>query len=217
VRTVMITGASGGLGVPLASEFGARGYDLVLHHNKYELPCADSLFTVRGDLKSSDTIWELAEFVFRDGLDVLVNNAGIYAAGQFDSLSSSEIRDVIEVNLIAPMLLTRLVWKALKQNSGIVVNINSLAGLNGSNGETAYCASKHGLAGFSKALQFDGTRDGVRVLDVFVGAMKTAMTAYRAGQENFIDPVDVARTIVSLCDNRNSLRITEITLNRRNY
>jgi len=217
VRTVMITGASGGLGVPLASEFGARGYDLVLHHNKSELPCADSLFTIRGDLRSFDTLCELAGFVDRDGLDVLVNNAGIHTVGPFQDMSQYEIRETIEVNLVAPILLTKLVWKSLKRNSGIVVNINSLAGLNGSNGETAYCASKHGLAGFSKALQFDGTRDGVRVLDVFVGAMKTAMTVYRAGQENFIDPVDVARTIVSLCDSRNSLRITEITLNRRNY
>jgi short-subunit dehydrogenase len=230
MKTVLITGANRGLGKALAECFSYNHrriprsieYKLILNARKFDLNksrwfnflssgCAYDF--VDGDLLHSDTISKLAA----NDVDILINNAGVRFAKPFSELSEDEIRETIDTNLMAPILLTKALWTALKKNKGLVVNINSLAGKTGGNGETAYCASKHGLAGFSSALQFDATKDGIRVIDVFVGAMQTNMTKERKDYEKLIYPKDVAETIYSLCKDYASMRITEININRRRY
>jgi len=101
--------------------------------------------------------------------------------------------------------------------SGLIININSLAGKSGSNGESAYCASKHALRGFSSSIQFDATKYGIRVIDVYLGAVQTDMTKGRKDQEKFILPEDVAKSIFNVSKNYKSMRVTELNLNRSIY
>src|SRR5208337_1943625 len=99
----------------------------------------------------------------------------------------------------------------------MVVNISSKAGQVPGRGELVYGASKAGLSAFGEALQFDGTRDGVRVLDVRLGAIRTNFTAARKDRDKFMDPAEVAEAIVGLCRCWRSLRIASVDIRRRAY
>lgn len=218
-RVALITGASRGLGKLMADELGRRGYGLVVNSCKTTMGFrTDKVRAVYGDL-AKDSVMEalVKEAIFMD-VSVLVNNAGIYHSGSMNESDVWDWRRVIEVNLLVPMALTLRLWPTLRKNSGTVVNINSLAGKAAGQGELAYGASKHGLRGFSGALQFEGTRDDVRVIEVYLGAMNTEMTAGRPSREKFINPGDAAHTICDLIESRHSsMSVTEVELRRRNY
>ncbi len=219
-KTVLITGANRGLGRELAKVFAGAGYSLILNARTdvKELPV--HCHFVPGDLRDADTMTQLAIAASTKDLDILINNAGIYHNAPFSVMKESELRKTIEVNLLAPMLLTRAVWPVfVRKRSGIVVNVNSLAGRQATSpGQAAYCASKHGLRGFSDAIQYDATRDGIQVMDVLLGALKTDMTRERIPDwDILIEPAEVARTIYSLCKDRLSHRIPEVVISRSVY
>lgn len=224
MKTVLITGASRGLGKALVEIFTSKNhnflgpdndYRLILHCKESELPKPMGIEcdVVKGDLILDDTISSLAEY----DIDILINNAGIYINKPFAETTEDDFREIIDINLLTPILLTKALWPTLKKNSGLVININSMAGKQGGQGETAYCASKHGLRGFSSALQFDATRDGIRIIDVFLGAMQTDMAKGRKNFDKLISPSEIAKVIFNLCENYQSLRVTEIDINRRKY
>lgn len=211
--TALITGAGRGLGAALASAFSAAGYWLILHSNESEVGAWKGL-SVRGDLRESRTIDALVLAGTDMGVDILVNNAGIYESGDIGSTSEERIREVMEVNLIAPMLLTTRLLPILKQSrNGMVVNINSMAGKMAAKGESVYAASKHGLRGFSNSMKFEG----VKILDVYSGAMQTDMAKDRADFDKLIDPEEASKMIVKLCSFTETMRIPEIDIARSNY
>ena len=133
-------------------------------------------------------------------------------------MSISEFKDVINVNLVAPVSITHKIFGWFKENKrGTIVNINSIAGKNGSDGELAYCSSKFGLRGFSESLQFEATRHGIRVVDIYLGAMKTSITKDREENELFIEPSEAANIIFDIAKEFSTLRVNEISLNRIKY
>lgn len=218
MKTALITGASRGLGQALAIFFEANKYNLILQARESKIDAMTGIDVVKGDLRSEDTLAALTRLAEDRDVDILINNAGIYANKSFAATSKDDFREMIGVNLLAPILLTKAVWPIFQQKqSGLVININSIAGKVGSNGETAYCASKHGLRGFSNALQFDATKDGIRVINVNLGGMNTDMTKHRADAEKLISVSEVAHLIFNLCKDYESLRITETDINRRIY
>ena len=153
--------------------------------------------------------------IAKHGLDVLIHCAGIYKLKPFAGQPEYDFKKMIDVNLLAPIRITHALWPTFeRQCSGLIVFINSLAGKQGADGETAYSASKHGLAGFARSLQFDAARIGVRVLSVFLGAMKTDMTRHRPDWDKLIDPQEAARAIVGLCEEYSTLGIREVEIGR---
>lgn len=227
MKTVLITGSSKGLGKSLALVFADNRYNVILHGRdvtqldkvkrsveRKNVKCD----VVIGEITLPKTIDELFEIANSVKLDVLINNAGKYIRGSIIDIELDEIMRVLEVNLMAPILLVRRLLPIFQEKqSGLIVNINSMAGKNGANGETVYCASKHGLRGFSSSLQFEATENSVRILDVYSGAIDTDMTAGRADPEKLINPEEAAACIYQSCKDYPSLRKTEINLLRRNY
>ena len=222
-EVALITGAKRGLGAALYRVFHEHDFNCILncrHADDCEFSdlASEHTYHICGDLCDQWIINRLGHIAREKGVKVLINNAGIYSSDRLVNMTEREFRHVQEVNLVAPVLLTRAVWPVLQETGGIVVNINSIAGLQGGNKELAYCASKHGLAGFSRALQFDATDDGVRVLNVYLGAMNTDMMKGRSKEpEKLIDPNEAAKVIYDLCRNYDTLRITEATILRRQY
>jgi len=183
----------------------------VLNHN---VDCD----VVVGDLVEKDTIRKIQIISEKKGIDVLINNAGIYLNKPFLETSMEEFRKVIETNFMAVVSLTYALFPIMQsKGSGLIININSLAGKNGSDGEAAYCASKHALRGFSSSLQFDATKYGIRIIDVYLGAMQTRMTEKRENHDRLIKPDQASEMIINICENYDSLRATEIDLMRANY
>lgn len=206
----------------LAEAFSAADFNMILHCRSPFPGPVTSEKIVRGDLRKQHVLNDLAWAAQEKGLDILINNAGVHLGKPFIDMTIDEIREVIEVNLIAPILLTKAVWPIfLRQNSGLVININSLAGLTGPRtgapGESIYSASKAGLAGFGETLQYDATQAGIRVINLNIGAMCTDMGQTRANSNKFIDPRDAARAILGFCEDYPSLRITSADLKRRVY
>lgn len=223
MRSVVITGAYGGLGKELVKTF--CGIDKVFALGRAFDPdssfdsCFGAVVRVYGSLSDISFLREMNSRFFEeeDGIDVLINNAAVYMNKPFSQITAYEINHILSVNLRAPILLSHMFWEKLKKRKGIIINVNSLAGKYGAQGESLYCTTKHGLYGFSKAIQFDATAAGIRVLNVFCGAMKTKMSDGRQDWHKFISPQEVAEQIHRLCENTDSLRVTEIELMRSRY
>ncbi len=225
--TVLITGASKGLGRELALAFAAAGHGVIIHGRDEEdllqvrrdvTASGVSCEIVRGDLGEEGTLDLLERAADAGGVEILVNNAGIYWNESLAAITSASLRRVLEGNLVAPILVTQRLLPIFKRRgSGLVVTINSLAGLQGSDGEAAYCASKHGLRGFTRSFRFEALRDQILVLDVYVGAMNTEMVAARKDPEKCIQPAEAADLIVGLCKGHPSMRLDEVHLGRRRY
>lgn len=216
-RTALITGATGGLGSALARCLSLHLYTLVLHGLDSLRLEQISRYTawverVDGDLVELDTIRRLTEAAELHEVDILINNAAAYSC---DQIEASPVRRIIESGLIAPMLLTQALYPQLRARQGCIVNINSVAGKFGGRGETAYAAAKHGLRGFSKALRYEAREDGIRVIDVYLGALNTTMLGHRKDLADCIDPDEAAEAVVGLIRNFRTLQIDEIDLSRR--
>ena len=232
-KTVLITGASRGLGKELAQVFANHDYNLILHSKERELPCINKHFqwdrthkggtdvyceTVKGDINSMPVIYKLCELADKmGGLDMLINNAGIHKGGNFEEVDSMDYDESLNTNLLAPMLLTKHLWDIVKQRQGLILFINSIGGKVGAKDEFLYCASKHGLKGFADSIQFDATKAGINVVSTYLGAMKTDMCKHRKDYDKLMDPKDAAKFIYDVCKNYKSMRVTEVDVCRRNY
>ncbi len=163
--TAIVTGASRGIGVYIARALAAEHVNLALAARS-----AVELEQVRAEIEGLGVraiavecdvakAADRAELIRRTeaelgAIDILVNNAGIERVARFDQALESDIVDTLATNLEAPMLLTRaIVPGMLARNRGHVVNIASGAGKVGVPYESSYCASKHGLVGFTNALR----------------------------------------------------------------
>ena len=220
---VLITGASRGLGAALYYVFNEHDYYCIINCRGTScdfgnLSESGRTYHVCGDIRDPWILNRVGCMAIEKGIKVLINNAGVYSNQPLDQITNEELQSVYSLNLMVPMMLTKAVWPSLKEQGGIVVNINSLAGQTGSDKELVYCATKHGLAGFSKSLQYQGTKDGVRVLNIYFGAMNTDMMKGRTETpDRLIDPMEAARLVYDMCRDYSSLRITEVTVARRRY
>ena len=229
-KSVLITGSSKGLGRALAMQFARQRFDIILHgRNESDLNSLRNSLkqdkdyplmvdVVKGDLLSQNTIAELYALAEKRDIDILINNAAIYNRKPFKEMTAIEIRRMIEVNLTAPIILTLSIYHLfLKKRSGLIININSIAGKKTNELESLYCATKHGLRGFSGSFQTEVNRNNIQLIDVYLGAMQTAITKERVDYNSLIEPQEVARAIFKLCKNHESLRISEVDILRKRY
>lgn len=224
-KTVLITGSSKGLGRSLAFNFAANKFNIILHGRDQPAMAevADEILkkgvvcdAVLGDLSSEKTIDNLYEVAKKRDLNVLINNAAMYAHKPFSEMTAKELKRIIEVNLIAPALLIMRIYPIMKtKKSGTIINISSVAATVGNELEAAYCASKHGLRGFSRSFWYEASRNGIRMMSISLGAMRTSMTAYREDHAQLIDPYEVAIKIFNACKEYESLNVEELSLRRK--
>jgi 3-oxoacyl-[acyl-carrier protein] reductase len=224
-KTVLITGSSKGLGRSLALVFAENKFNIILHGRdeqgleyvkKRVLENNVDCDVIRGDITSEETIHKLFKAAEKRSLDILINNAGTYMRKPFQNMNAEEFNRIIDVNLIAPVQLIMKIYPIfIKKKSGVIININSVAGKNPNEMEAVYCASKHGLLGFSRSFQFEANRNHVRLISVYLGAMNTSMTENRIDHQKLIQPDEAADLIFRLCRDYQTLRINEIDLGRR--
>ena len=176
-RTVIVTGASSGIGEATARAFGQAGDRVVLAARRVDrlqqvaaaLP--DSLVVPADLTKSEDVARVAAEALARYGrIDVLVNNAGLGKYDWLERLPEEDIRTEIQVNMIAPILLTRAVLPAMQaQGRGVIINVASVAGKISTPTMSIYNATKFGLDGFSEALRREVGPQGIHVCVIYPG------------------------------------------------
>jgi NAD(P)-dependent dehydrogenase (short-subunit alcohol dehydrogenase family) len=178
-KVVIITGASSGVGEAAARAFARAGAHVVLAaRNVAKLEAvarAVNGLAVPTDVSRFEDLTALIErtLAAHGRLDVLVNNAAANARGTFDTLDPAAIADVIDTNLKAPLLLTRLALPHLRSSRGVVVNVASIAGHVPLPHEGPYCASKWGLRGFTFAVREELREAGVALCVVSPGPIAT--------------------------------------------
>jgi short-subunit dehydrogenase len=184
-KRVLITGASAGLGAALARQLAAQNAVVGLiarRRNRLSEVLADCRRTSPAsamwvaDLADTAGLEELAMKAWDGlgGIDVLINNAAIPKRRPVTELDPNEVEDVMRVNFFAPMRLTlTLLPRMLARGTGLIVNISSVGGRLGIIHETAYCASKFALCGWSEAMAVDLHGSGIAVKLIEPGPVDT--------------------------------------------
>jgi len=176
-RTVLLTGATGGLGHAIARAFAGRGARLVLTGRREEpLAALAAELGARAegaDLSDPDAVRRLA--AAHADADVLVANAALPASGALASFSEAELDRALAVNLRAPILLAHALAPAMvARGAGHLVFMSSLAGKAATARSSVYSATKFGLRGFAGSLRVDLHGTGVGVSTVFPGFVRDA-------------------------------------------
>jgi short-subunit dehydrogenase len=184
-KVVLITGASSGIGAAAARLFAKRGAQVALAARNAKLldelageisregGTALAVPTNVGDAAARSSLVERV-VVELGGIDVLVNNAGTNHRGPVEERTPSELSDIVTINLLAPILLTRAVLPHLRRRGGgAIVNVASLAGRVPLPDEATYSATKFGLRAFSFAIADELAGSGIRVSVVSPGPVDT--------------------------------------------
>lgn len=177
-----ITGSSKGLGKSLVEEVLLKGdYVVATARNPEQLKelseqYPDQLLALQLDVQIKEQIYStVAEAINHFGrIDVLVNNAGFGITGATEAFTDEQVRSQLEVNLFAPIEVTRAVLPYMrKQRSGRILQISSIGGRVGNAGLSIYQAAKFGLSGFSESLNKEVSPLGIKVTSVEPGGFRT--------------------------------------------
>lgn len=177
-----ITGSSKGLGKSLVEEVLSKGdYVVATARNPEQLKMLseqypDHLLALQLDVQIKEQIYStVADAINHFGrIDVLVNNAGFGITGATEAFTDEQVRSQLEVNLFAPIEVTRAVLPYMrKQRSGRILQISSIGGRVGNAGLSIYQAAKFGLSGFSESLNKEVSPLGIKVTSVEPGGFRT--------------------------------------------
>lgn len=188
-KKVIITGGSRGIGAAIIETLASEGNEIVFSYlsNKEKADALVKTITGKGgkiaafqaDVSNfeSATAFVTSAREFLTDVDVLINNAGITKDKSLFIMSQDEWNSVINTNLTGYFNVTRnMVGYFFKNKRGCIINITSVSGLVGINGQTNYCASKAGIIGFTRALAKEAAKLGIPVNCVAPGYVDTEMT-----------------------------------------
>lgn len=213
MSTILITGASGGIGRATAEALAARGHALLLTGRDparladAAAACGGRAEVVAADLATHDGRQQVVRAAADAGIDTLVNNAGINELVRFDQMEENALARMIEANVTAPLALTRALLPYLQERKAArIVNVGSTFGTIGYPGYVAYSSTKFALRGFSQALGRELADGPVSVQYIAPRATRTPLNSERADAMNadlgnaVDDPADVAAAIVRILD-----------------
>jgi len=226
-RLVWVTGASSGIGQALSREFGKNGYSVILSgRNEAALQVLHEAIKVgRGtshvvvcDVRKESSVHAAVKTILASiGIpDILINNAGVTVFKKFLETTTKEFDDIIDTNLRGPFLTTKaLLPSMVKRKSGIVLNIVSFAAKTTYTESSAYAASKAGLASMMEGLRAEVRDKGVKIVNVFPGAVLTPIWHPKVRAKHgrvMISAEEVAKMIFAVSCQSKSLMVEEIVI-----
>ena len=223
-KVALVTGASRGIGRAIALRLAGMGASVAICGRD-----KSALASVHRDLeKVSARVYsqiadvtrtaDIAEFVAKSEgalgpISILVNNAGIGIFGPIQQRTEQEFDQILDTNLKSVFLVCRAVIPGMiRQNSGDIVNISSLAGRNAFAGGAIYCASKWGLQGLTACMAEDLREFGIRVSAVLPGSVATEFGARVKDPGKALAPEDVAHAVAALLTQSKQSFMSEIQL-----
>ena len=229
-KTILITGASRGIGRAIAYRFAQSGYSLVINCSK----SSDALFTLKNELEQNfhvhvlasvgnigdySYVMELFEKIEKEfgGVDIVINNAGISHIGLLSDMTLEEWQRILDINLSSVFYTSKLAIPYMVSNkSGKIINISSVWGNIGASCEVAYSATKGGMNSFTKALAKELAPSNIQVNAIACGCIDTEMNQCFSEEERqdlineipagrFGKPDEVAELVYTLASEHNYL------------
>jgi 3-oxoacyl-[acyl-carrier protein] reductase len=189
-RTVIVTGASRGVGFSVAERLVGAGYRVIALARKESdhtrATASDAFKFIPFDLSDIEAIPELVRTIKAEHGPIygLVNNAALGTEGLLSNMHNSQIEDLVRVNTVSPIVLTKYVVRSMMTSGeGRIVNITSIIGSTGYSGLSVYGATKASMIGFTRSLAREVGRLGVTVNAVAPGFMDTEMTTSMAPEQ----------------------------------
>ena len=196
-RTVLVTGASRGLGLGIACKLAGAGYDVIALARQKSKQVTDAIAETKSagpgrldfvpfDLGKIDDIPNLVKTLRKDfgPLFGLVNNAAVGHDGALAMMHNSKIDELVRINTLSPIVLTKYVVRSMmSEGAGRIVNVASIIGSTGYSGLSVYAATKASMVGFTRSLAREVGRLGINVNAVAPGFIETDMTHGLVGEQ----------------------------------
>lgn len=229
-KVALITGASAGIGRAAAVALAEEGANIVLTARRQERlkeleeavqKAGGKAISVVGDATDEEIAKQCVNAATKTfgSLDILINNVGIGNYKNLVDTSAAEYDEMMNANVRSTFLFTRhTVPLMIKQGSGTVLMISSMAGIYGFAGEAVYCATKFAQVGFAQALDKELRPHGIKVGVICPGGVKTEFalgkgrTEQSVAKSGMLEPEDVASAIVLACTQSSNSRIIEVQM-----
>lgn len=218
-RLAIITGAAQGIGAAMANAFSDEGASVLLVDRDPKVKEVANRLKGQawvGELTDPDCSNSIAKLAQASGgVAILINNAGISVPASIPNIQHQDWDAVLSVNLSAAFKLTQALWKQLAYHQGSIINLASFAAkrstLFGNN--ASYVASKHGIAGLTRAAAFEGAQQGIQVNAIAPGVVDTDLIKLHSvetreriknfiPQKRFATPAEIADLALFLASNR---------------
>jgi 3-oxoacyl-[acyl-carrier protein] reductase len=229
-KTVLITGASAGIGRASALALANEGANMILTARRQERldelesavqKAGGKAVSFVGDATDEVTAQQCAELAVKTfgSLDILINNVGVGNYKNLVDTSAADYDEMMNANVRSTFLFTRhAVPLMMKQSSGTILMISSMAGIYGFAGEAVYCATKFAQIGFAQALDKELRPHGIKVGVICPGGVKTEFalgkgrTEEGVAKSGMLDPEDVAGAVLLACTQSSNSRIIEVQM-----
>lgn len=220
-RTVLITGAAKNIGATIAKELHSSGMKIIIHYNRSQKEATklvdelndlreNSAIKIQADLKKKECYSMLinAALDFTGKIDVLINNASAFYPTPLNDINEKNWNELININLKAPLFISKLAAESLKENNGCIINITDIHASNPLINHAIYCISKAGLIILTKSLAKE-LAPNIRVNAISPGAITWPDGMDGETKENIINQTvlkkmgnaeDIAKTVIFLIE-----------------
>jgi 3-oxoacyl-[acyl-carrier protein] reductase len=220
-KTAVVTGASRGIGLAIAESLAREGVNLALLSRTSPPKQVEGKF-IQCDLADLANLPDVVTQALGHlgSCDYLINNAGIFLEKSVAETSDADWDQIMRINLTAPFIICREVLRQMiARKSGRIINIASTASVQAYLHQSAYCASKHGLLGFSRGLAIEAKPHNVHVYTLCPGGVDTDLIKgtyleSRMAKEPKIAPADIAETVLFLLRQPENIDLPELIVRR---
>ncbi len=220
MKTAIITGASSGIGRKITEKLLGHGFYVIGIARTIEHSFESERFTaVKCDLQDRKALKLLIDQIDLRGreLSLLINAAGVGYFAPHEEIQPEKICEIIDTNLLAPLLLTRGFLRELKEHKGHLINIASITARKDERFSAAYAASKAGLLHFSEALYEEVRKSGVKITTIIPDITKTPFYEQLSFEQDsdplsYIEPECIANAVINIISQREGSVITELVI-----
>ncbi len=218
-KNVLLTGASSGIGLATAKLLLDCGYTVYGIGRSFNEEIAHNSFhKIEFDLCNVESLPKLiSELSAKVRFDVLINNAGVGYYGTHETLSPTQIHEMVAVNLEAPLILTNLLLKDFKTHGGTIINISSVTAHKINTHGCAYGATKAALSSFGSSLFEEARKTGVKVVNIHPDMTDTKLyrnADFECDEDKlaYLEPIEVAKAIKDVLELPEHMLVSDLTL-----
>lgn len=224
MKNTIVTGATSGIGLEISKVLVSEGYRVFGVGRDFKKCNFEDENFIKKELDLTDikSIENLYKQLKSTNIDILINSAGVGKFGLHEEISLEDISNMIDLNLKAPLLLSKLFLRKLKESNGHIFNINSISAIKPATHGCVYGATKAGLKHFGTSLFAESRKHGIKVVNISPDITKTEFFddknfTYSDDSQSYIEPNDIALVIKDIINLRSGTVITDIVIEPQKF